>query len=91
MNKGELVKNFAYQQNIPLDEATNVVNTFFETIKDSLKKDDRVEIRGFGSFQIKNYPGYLGRNPSTGEPVQVKPKSLPFFKVGKDLKDYLNE
>mgnify|MGYP000235141675 CR=1 FL=1 len=91
MNKGELIKNYAYQQNISLDEATNIVNTFFETIKDSLKKGNRVEIRGFGSFKVKHYKSYVGRNPSTGEQVTVRPKSLPFFKVGKDLKDYLNE
>ncbi len=67
------------------------MNTFFETIKDSLKKGNRVEIRGFGSFKVKHYKSYVGRNPSTGEQVTVRPKSLPFFKVGKDLKDYLNE
>jgi integration host factor subunit beta len=50
-----------------------------------------VEIRGFGSFKIKEYEGYQGRNPSTGEMVQVKPKRLPFFRVGKDLKEYLNQ
>ena len=91
MNKGDLIKKFATQQDISLDEASNIVNTFFDTIKESLKKGDRVEIRGFGSFKIKHYQSYVGRNPSTGEQVTVRPKSLPFFKVGKNLKEYLNE
>jgi len=78
-------------KNIPLDEATNIVNTFFETIKDSLKKGNRVQIRGFGSFKVKHYNSYVGRNPNTGEQITVRPKSLPFFKIGKELKDYLNE
>ena len=91
MNKGDLIKKFATQHDISLEEASNIVDTFFETIKDSLKKGNRVEIRGFGSFKIKHYQSYVGRNPSTGETVTVQPKSLPFFKVGKELKDYLNE
>ena len=91
MNKGDLIKTFASQQDISLDEASNIVNTFFETIKNSLKEGNRVEIRGFGSFKIKHYQSYVGRNPCTGEQITVNPKSLPFFKVGKDLKDFLNE
>jgi integration host factor subunit beta len=91
MNKSELIRALAEKEGISLDEAAHVVNTFFETIKDRLKQGKRVEIRGFGSFKIKEYPGYEGRNPSTGETVQVKPKRLPFFRVGKDLREYLNE
>ncbi len=91
MNKSQLIKTLAERQSISIDEATVIVNTFFESIKDSLKAGDRVEIRGFGSFKIKNYEGYQGRNPSTGDLVQVKPKKLPFFRVGKDLKEYLNQ
>jgi integration host factor subunit beta len=49
-----------------------------------------VEIRGFGSFKVKSYKGYQGRNPRTGEVVEVKPKQLPFFRAGKELKDYIN-
>ena len=90
MNKSQLIKTLAERQDISLDEAAVIVNTFFDSIKDSLKRGDRVEIRGFGSFKIKQYEGYQGRNPSTGEMVQVKPKRLPFFRVGKDLKEYLN-
>ena len=91
MNKSQLIKTLAERQSISIDEATVIVNTFFESIKESLKAGDRVEIRGFGSFKIKGYEGYQGRNPSTGELVQVKPKKLPFFRVGKDLKEYLNK
>lgn len=91
MNKSQLIKTLADRQNISLDEASVIVNTFFDSIKDSLRRGDRVEIRGFGSFKIKEYEGYQGRNPSTGEMVQVKPKRLPFFRVGKDLKEYLNQ
>jgi len=91
MNKSQLVKTLAEKESISLDEASVIVNTFFDTIKSSLKNGDRVEIRGFGSFKIKEYDGYLGRNPSTGEVVRVKPKRLPFFRVGKDLKEYLNQ
>ncbi len=91
MNKSQLIKALAEKESISLDEASKIVNTFFNTIKSSLKKEDRVEIRGFGSFKIKKYEGYVGRNPSTGEMVQVKPKKLPFFRVGKDLKEFLND
>ncbi|WP_027370693.1 HU family DNA-binding protein [Desulfovermiculus halophilus] len=91
MNKSQLIKTLADRQNISLDEASVIVNTFFDSIKESLNRGDRVEIRGFGSFKIKQYEGYQGRNPSTGEMVQVKPKRLPFFRVGKDLKEYLNQ
>ncbi|MGM0539131.1 MAG: HU family DNA-binding protein, partial [Thermodesulfobacteriota bacterium] len=78
MNKSQLIKTLSDRQGISLDEASVIVNTFFDSIKDSLKRGDRVEIRGFGSFKIKEYEGYQGRNPSTGEMVQVKPKRLPF-------------
>mgnify|MGYP006293329759 CR=1 FL=1 len=91
MNKSQLIKTLSDRKNISLDEAAVIVNTFFDSIKDSLKQGDRVEIRGFGSFKIKEYQGYQGRNPSTGDMVHVKPKRLPFFRVGKDLKEYLNQ
>ena len=90
MNKSELVKALADQANISLDEATLVVNTFVDSMKDSLLEGGRVEIRGFGSFKVKEYGSYAGRNPRTGEKVAVEPKRLPFFRAGKELKDYLN-
>ncbi len=90
MNKSELVKALADQANISLDEATLVVNTFVDSMKDSLLDGGRVEIRGFGSFKVKEYGSYAGRNPRTGEKVAVEPKRLPFFRAGKELKEYLN-
>lgn len=90
MNKSELVKALAAQANISLDEATLVVNTFVDSMKESLLEGGRVEIRGFGSFKVKEYGSYAGRNPRTGEKVAVEPKRLPFFRAGKELKEYLN-
>ena len=90
MNKSELVKALADQANISLDEATLVVNTFVDSMKDSLLEGGRVEIRWFGSFKVKEYGSYAGRNPRTGEKVAVEPKRLPFFRAGKELKEYLN-
>ena len=91
MNKSELVKTLAEQANISLDEATLVVTTFVDSMKESLLQGGRVEIRGFGSFKVKEYGAYAGRNPRTGEKVSVQPKRLPFFRAGKELKEYLND
>ena len=90
MNKSELVKALADQANISLDEATLVVNTFVDSMKESLLEGGRVEIGGFGSFKVREYGSYAGRNPRTGEKVAVEPKRLPFFRAGKELKEYLN-
>lgn len=91
MNKSELIKKLSEEANIQLDESTLVVNTFVDCMKDSLLDGDRVEIRGFGSFKIKQYGSYEGRNPKTGGNVTVTPKRLPFFRAGKELKEYLNQ
>lgn len=91
MNKSELVKALADETNISLDDATMVVNTFIESMKSSLLAGDRVEIRGFGSFKIKKYGGYSGRNPKTGEKISVVPKRLTFFRAGKELKELINQ
>lgn len=91
MNKSELIRTLAEKNDIPMDYATTVVNTFFQSIKDAMIQGDRVEIRGFGSFKVKDYQGYKGRNPKTGQSVEVQPKRLPFFRPGKELKDHLNE
>ncbi|MDO4768073.1 MAG: HU family DNA-binding protein [Pseudomonadota bacterium] len=91
MNKSELVQSLANKLNVPVEDAALIVDTFFESMREALLRGDRIEIRGFGSFKIKQYEGYTGRNPKTGESVQVKPKKMPFFKAGKGLLDYLNE
>lgn len=91
MNKSELIKALADQKKLHIDEATKIVSAFFDTIKDALVDGDRVEIRGFGSFKVKDYNGYTGRNPKTGTVVEVNPKRLPFFRPGKELKEFIND
>ncbi len=91
MNKSELIKTLADEANLSMDDASIVVNTFVGCMKDSLLAGERVEIRGFGSFKVKEYEGYTGRNPKTGEKVTVEPKRLPFFRAGKELKEFLNK
>lgn len=91
MNKSELIKTMVEENGISMEEASKVVNIFIDSVKKALLSGDRVEIRGFGSFKIKDYDGYTGRNPKSGEVVQVQPKKLPFFRAGKELKEYLNQ
>ncbi|MDR2161947.1 MAG: integration host factor subunit beta [Desulfovibrio sp.] len=91
MNKSELIKALAEENGLSSDEAAVVVNTFFDGIRQALVDGRRVEIRGLGSFKIKDYKAYSGRNPKTGEVVAVAPKRLPFFRAGKELKEFLNE
>ncbi|MGE4299171.1 MAG: HU family DNA-binding protein [Desulfovibrionaceae bacterium] len=85
MNKSELIKNLSEECDLSLDEATVFVNTFFDSVQDALVKDGRVELRGFGSFKVKHYKAYQGRNPKTGEKVKVPPKKLPAFRASKDI------
>ncbi|NCO61431.1 MAG: integration host factor subunit beta [Deltaproteobacteria bacterium CG_4_8_14_3_um_filter_51_11] len=87
MNKSQLIEALAKAENLPVKKAEEVVNTFFGDMEEALVKGERVEIRGLGSFKVKNYDGYTGRNPKTGEMINVAPKKLPFFKVGKELKE----
>ena len=87
MNKLELIKNLKEECQISKKEAAMVVDLFFNEMANALAEGDRVEIRGFCSFYVKNYKAYAGRNPRTGEDVDVAPKRLPFFKCGKELKD----
>ncbi len=91
MNKSELIKSLSEQTNISIDEATLVVNTFVDSMKNALLEGDHVEIRGFGSFKVKEYGAYAGRNPRTGQKVEVESKRLPFFRAGKELKEFLND
>ncbi len=90
MNKSELITKLAQECNISTDEADMCVDIFIDQMKKALMEGNRIEIRGFGSFKMKEYPGYTGRNPKTGESVQVKPKRTPFFRAGKELKEYVN-
>lgn len=94
MNKAELtlqlVERMKEKTNITQKVAKVIVDTVFDGMRDSLIRGERIEIRGFGSFVIRDYGGYKGRNPKTGEIVDVPPKKLPFFKVGKELKERVN-
>lgn len=87
MNKSELIEELASRANITLTAADKIVNEIFDSMADTLAAGNRIEIRGFGSFVVKEYEGYTGRNPRTGLDVTVKPKKSPFFKVGKELKE----
>jgi len=91
MTKSDLIEYLCQAQKLPKGRAELLVNTIFECLEQSLKRGERIEIRGFGSFEIRNYRAYQGRNPRTGSQVAVKPKRLPFFKVGKELKERVNE
>ena len=86
MNKSDLIDTLSRESGLTLNKAEEVVNIVFNDMTDALAKGERVEIRGFCSFFVKNYKGYNGRNPKTGEIVKIKPKKLPFFKCGKELK-----
>jgi integration host factor subunit beta len=87
MNKSQLIERIAKEEGITIKNAASVVNVVFDSMAESLSKGDRVEIRGFGSFKVKSYDSYQGRNPKTGEIIQVKEKKLPYFKVGKEMKE----
>ncbi len=87
MNRSDLVNKLKEKADLSKKDAAEVVDTFFDKITETLVKDKRVEIRGFGSFTVKIYKPYVGRNPKTGEQINVSSKKLPFFKVGKELKE----
>ena len=87
MNKLELISAIKDKANISKADAARVVQIFFDSMADAMAKGDRIEIRGLCSFYVKNYKSYAGRNPKTGEKVVIKPKKLPFFKSGKELKE----
>jgi integration host factor subunit beta len=90
MNKSDLMMALKENVNLSRQEAENIVNVFFQSIEDSLGTGGRVEIRGFGSFTVNGYKSYVGRNPKTGERIRVPSKKLPFFKVGKELKEMVD-
>lgn len=90
MNKSQLITAMSQKANIPLPEAKAVINTILDTMIETMSQGNNIEIRGFGSFVVKSYDSYYGRNPKTGEKIKVAPKKLPFFKVGKELKDMTN-
>ena len=91
MLMSEISKSLSTQMGIDPHDARKIVKFFFGQIEKALKSDERVEIRGFGTFTVKNYKGYKGRNPKTGETVEVAPKKLPRFKTGLRFYKLLNE
>ena len=91
MNKSDLIEVVSNRANITRKRIEDVVNLIFDSMMHAMVRGDRIEIRGFGSFVVKNYESYTGRNPRTGESIQVPPKKLPFFKVGKELKERVDE
>ncbi len=86
MNRSDLINQLKNDAEISKKDAEKVINTFFGAISETLASGDRVEIRGFGSFTVKKYKPYVGRNPKSGQKITVTSKKLPFFKVGKELK-----
>ena len=91
MNKSELIEAVAERAKVTKKRAEEVVNLIFDSMVQAMVKGDRIEIRGIGSFVVKEYGSYTGRNPRTGESIRVKPKKLPFFKVGKELKELVDK
>ncbi len=87
MTRSDLIERLAVSSNLSMHKAEAVVHEVFGSLAETLIAGNRIEIRGFGSFEIREYEGHSGRNPKTGKEVVVKPKKLPFFKVGKDLKE----
>jgi integration host factor subunit beta len=91
MNKLDLIETLKTESGLKKNEATAIVNLFFDEMANALVSGDRVEIRGLCSFYVKKYKAYTGRNPKTGEQVKIRPKKLPFFKYGKELKERVNK
>jgi integration host factor subunit beta len=90
MTKSELIEALSSELNLTSHKATGIVNTILDSMTDELVNGDNVEIRGFGSFIVREYEPYEGKNPKTGEKFYVKAKKLPFFKVGKSLREAVN-
>lgn len=91
MNKSDLVIALHTDLDLPIRKTEEIVDTMFDHMSRTLVNGDRIEIRGFGSFEVRDYPGYTGRNPATGELITVADKRLPFFKAGKELRETIDE
>jgi len=90
MNKSELIEALAQKQNLTTIDTSRIVNTILESMTEALGKGDSIELRGFGSFSVREYGSYIGRNPKSGKKITVKPKKSPVFKVGKELRKAVN-
>lgn len=90
MTKAELVEEVARVSELTKKHSEIIVNTVFDSIVDALQKDEKIELRGFGSFRIRQRRSRQGRNPKTGDKVDVPAKRIPYFKPGKELKELIN-
>lgn len=91
MNRSDLIEIISAKADIPKKKAEDVIHLIFDSMTQALVNGSRIEIRGLGSFTVKDYEAYTGRNPRTGESIQVKAKRLPFFKVGKELRERVDK
>jgi integration host factor subunit beta len=91
MNKSDLIATLAEKEKLTEKMATDIINLIFNGFADTLEKGGRIEVRGFGTFTVRKYKAYTGRNPRTGKNIKVRPKKLPFFKVGKELKELVDK
>ncbi len=91
MTKAELVDEVARVVQLTKKQAETIVNIVFDSIVDSLRSGQKIELRGFGSFRLRNRKSRTGRNPKTGEKVEVPSKKIPYFKPGKELKELINK
>lgn len=91
MNKSEIIEALSKRENLTEKKASETIKLVFDGFTEELKKGGRIEIRGFGSFVMRNYDAYTGRNPKTGKSIPVSPKKLPLFKVGKELREKVNK
>jgi len=90
MLKSDLVNILVNKRGVTQKQAEATIETIFETMKDALCRGENIEIRGLGAFHVKNYQGYQGRNPKTGQVIPVKPKRGLLFRTGKELRDRVN-
>jgi len=90
MTKSDLVERIAEKLDVTKKEAEAIVNVVFGSIVDAIKREEKVELRGFGCFKVKTKRARKGRNPRTGEEIDIPPKRVPYFKPGKDMKEAVN-
>jgi len=90
MLKSDLINVLVSKRGVTQKQAEATVETIFEAMKDALCRGENIEIRGLGAFHVKNYPGYQGRNPKTGQVIPVRPKRGLLFRTGKELRDRVN-
>ena len=90
MNKSELIEQLSTELNLTVPTTSSIVSTIIDSLTAALVSGDGIELRGFGSFTLRKYDSYTGRNPKTGVKTKVKAKKLSFFKIGKELKEAVN-